>query len=122
MKTLRLFGMTLLMVMLAVSFTACSDKDEEASIPIIGTWVYTTGAGNKEVVTFNNNRSGTWESIDIYDNTSDTDPFTFTVDDNKGRLILDFGDNSPETFTYKISDNKMILTYEDGHVEAYTKQ
>lgn len=29
MKTLRFLGMTLLMVMLAVNFTACSDDEEE---------------------------------------------------------------------------------------------
>ena len=29
MRTFRLIGMTLLMVMLTVNFTACSDDDEE---------------------------------------------------------------------------------------------
>lgn len=29
MKTLRFLGMTLLMVMLAVNFTACSDDEDE---------------------------------------------------------------------------------------------
>ena len=32
MKTLRLIGMNLLMVMLAVNFTACSDDEEEQTI------------------------------------------------------------------------------------------
>lgn len=32
MKTLRFLGMTLLMVMLAVNFTACSDDEEEQTI------------------------------------------------------------------------------------------
>ena len=32
MKTLRLIGTTLLMVMLAVNFTACSDDEDEQTI------------------------------------------------------------------------------------------
>ena len=42
MKTLRFLGMTLLMVMLAVNFTACSDDEEEQPIieqsTLIGKW------------------------------------------------------------------------------------
>ena len=34
MKTLRFLGMTLLMVILAVNFTACSDDEEEQTIII----------------------------------------------------------------------------------------
>ena len=32
MRTFRLIGMTLLMVMLAVNFTACSDDEDEQTI------------------------------------------------------------------------------------------
>ena len=32
MRTFRLFGMTLLMVLCAVSFTACSDDEDESVI------------------------------------------------------------------------------------------
>lgn len=90
--------------------------------PLIGKWLYTTEAGNKEIITFNGDNTGSWESIDIYDNTSNTDPFTYTMDDKEDKFIIDFGDNSPETYYYNISDNKMKLMYEDGHVELYTKQ
>lgn len=43
MKTLRLIGTTLLMVMLAVNFTACSDDDEEQQDDktlalLVGSW------------------------------------------------------------------------------------
>ena len=46
MRTFRLIGMTLLMIMLTVNFTACSDDDDnELSLPVdntlellIGTW------------------------------------------------------------------------------------
>lgn len=41
MRTFRLFGMTLLMVLCAVSFTACSDDEDETVIEqanLIGKW------------------------------------------------------------------------------------
>lgn len=88
--------------------------------PLIGKWFYTTGAGNKEIITFNGDNTGSWESIDIYDNSSSTDTFSYTVNGNE--FIIDFGDGSPETYRYKIADNEMKLTYEDGHTEVYSKQ
>lgn len=88
--------------------------------PLIGKWFYTTGAGNKEIITFNGDNTGSWESIDIYDNSSSTDTFSYTVNGNE--FIIDFGDGSPETYRYEIADNEMKLTYEDGHTEVYTKQ
>lgn len=87
--------------------------------PLIGKWFYTTGAGNKEIITFNGDNTGSWESIDIYDNSSSTDTFSYTVNGNE--FIIDFGDGSPETYRYKIADNEMKLTYEDGHTEVYSK-
>ena len=60
MKTLRLIGMTLLMVMLAANFTACSDDDEEQTVidqaNLIGKWQSTWEKvhkveNGKEVVT-----------------------------------------------------------------------
>ena len=90
--------------------------------PLVGSWVYITDGGNKEIITFYSDNTGSWESVDIHDNTSNTDPFTYTMDDKEDKFIIDFGDNSPETYYYNISDNKMKLMYEDGHVELYTKQ
>lgn len=92
------------------------------TFPITGKWLYTTDAGNKEIITFYADSTGCWESIDIYDNTSNTDSFTYIVDDNEDKFIIDFGDNSPETYYYNISNNEMKLIFEDGHVEVYTKQ
>lgn len=88
--------------------------------PLIGKWLYTTEAGNKEIITFNSNNTGSWESIDIYDNSSSTDTFSYTVNGNE--FIIDFGDGSPETYRYEIADNEMKLTYEEGHTEVYSKQ
>ena len=88
--------------------------------PLLGKWLYTTEAGNKEIITFNGDNTGSWESVDIYDNSSSTDTFSYTVNGNE--VIIDFGDGSPEIYRYEITDNKMKLTYEDGHTEVYTKQ
>lgn len=98
---------------------AINGQDNNAS-PLIGKWLYTTEAGNKEIITFNSDNTGSWESVDIYDNSSSTDTFSYTVKGNE--FIIDFGDGSPETYRYEIADNEMKLTYEDGHTEVYTKQ
>ncbi len=49
MKTLRFLGMTLLMVMLAVNFTACSDDEDEPNVgtsqDLIGRWTLTWTKG-----------------------------------------------------------------------------
>ena len=39
MRTFRLIEMTLLMVLCAVNFTACSDDEDEPNSPIVGTWI-----------------------------------------------------------------------------------
>ncbi len=91
-------------------------------LPLVGSWVYITDEGYKEIITFYSDNTGRWESVNIHDNTSNLDPFTYTMDDKEDKFIIDFGDNSPETYYYNISDNKMKLMYEDGHVELYTKQ
>ena len=64
MKTLRFLGMTLLMVMLAVNFTACSDDEDEPNSPLVGTWVGgEVGFDFEETLTCNNNGTGQWDSI-----------------------------------------------------------
>lgn len=45
MKTLRLFGMTFMMVLVAGCFTACGSDDDESEVSpsrIVGTWILTT--------------------------------------------------------------------------------
>ena len=75
--------------------------------PIVGSWVYITDEGYKEIITFYSDNTGRWESVNIHDNTFNLDPFTYTMDDKEDKFIIDFGDNSPETYYYNISDNKM---------------
>lgn len=97
-------------------------SETQNASPLVGSWIYITDGGNKEIITFYSDNTGSWESVDIHDNTSNTDPFIYTMDDKEDKFVIDFGDNSPETYYYNISDNKMKLMYEDGHVELYTKQ
>lgn len=97
-------------------------SETQNTSPLVGSWIYITDGGNKEIITFYSDNTGSWESVDIHDNTSNTDPFIYTMDDKEDKFVIDFGDNSPETYYYNISDNKMKLMYEDGHVELYTKQ
>ena len=71
MRTFRLIGMTLLMIMLTVNFTACSDDDDnELSLPVdntlellIGTWEG-TGEVEGEILTFNKDNTYTKQSED----------------------------------------------------------
>ena len=97
-------------------------SETQNASPLVGSWVYITDEGYKEIITFYSDNTGRWESVNIHDNTFNLDPFTYTMDDKEDKFIIDFGDNSPETYYYNISDNKMKLMYEDGHVELYTKQ
>lgn len=111
MKTLRFLGMTLLMVMLAVNFTACSDDEDEPNSPIVGTWVGgEVGYNFEETLIFNNNGTGQW----------DEDSFNYTTNSNK--VVIDYGDGNPENWTYSISSNTLNMTAEDGVEYRFNKK
>ena len=111
MKTLKFLGMTLLMVMLAVNFTACSDDENEPNSPIVGTWKGgEVGFEFEEILIFNNNGTGQW----------DEDSFNYTINTNK--VVIDYGDGAPETWTYSISSNTLNMTAGDGVEYRFTKQ
>lgn len=83
MKTLKFLGMTLLMVLLAVNFTACSDDENEPNSPIVGTWKGgEVGFEFEEILIFNNNGTGQW----------DEDSFNYTINTNK--VVIDYGDGA----------------------------
>lgn len=108
MRTFRLIGMTLLMVMLTVNFTACSDDDEEQQDDktlalLVGSWEneldsFTDVNGNvvsstTEVLTFKADM--TWTGIDYYTGTNypneKTEKWgegTYSYDSSKKRLTL----------------------------------
>lgn len=124
MKTLRFLGMTLLMVLCAVNFTACSDDDEEKTIieqaNLIGKWQSTwwkihTIENNKEVIIADEaHTNSSWEfkaDGTCIENDSST-PARWTLKDNK--LTLSYSDGfSDEVTVNELTANKLILAFED---------
>jgi len=113
MKTLRLIGMTLLMVMLAVNFTACSDDEEEQTIidqaNLIGKWQSTWEKvhkveNGKEVVTSDEAyTNGLWE---------------FKAD---GTCTEGYADGGyTETSRWSLKGNKLTISYSDGYSDVLT--
>ena len=83
MRTFRLIGMTLLMVMLTVNFTACSDDDDdnELSLPVdntlellIGTW---EGTGEVAGRLFKFNEDYTYSYDTPYSNETENGTFEY---------------------------------------------
>ena len=94
MKTLRFLGMTLLMVMLAVNFTACSDDDEPTvgtSQDFIGRWTLTWTKG--------------WEFDsdgfkDTWDEADDGEDLIFKAD-GTGRMESQYGSEYPFNWSFE---------------------
>jgi hypothetical protein len=119
MKSLRLIGMTLLMVLCAVSFTACSDDDDnELSLPVdntlellIGTWEG-TGEAEGETLTFNKNKTYT-EQGESY-----TQNGTFEYFPNRYMFVTYYTTNWGEENTIytvvKITEKELYLN-DNGH-------
>ena len=119
MRTFRLIGMTLLMVMLAVNFTACSDDDNnELSLPVdntlellIGTWEG-TGETKGEILTFNKDNSYT-EQDESY-----TQSGTFEYFPNRYMFvtyyITDWGEENTIYTIVKITEKELYLN-DNGH-------
>ena len=117
MKTLRFLGMTLLMVMLAVNFTACSDDEDEPSNTLAGTtWEIKSSSENNEMIgieitfksdgTFAMSRNG-W----TYSNWSL----------NGEVLTLTVGEGIPDDYmrgSISINENTATYTYHWGDVNG----
>ena len=100
MKTLRLIGTTLLMVMLAVNFTACSDDEDEQTIieqaNLIGKW------------------QTTWEKIHKVENDKE-------VATSDGTCTEGYADGGyTETSRWSLKDNKLTISYDDGYSDVLT--
>ena len=124
MRTFRLIGMTLLMIILTVNFTACSDDDDnELSLPVdntlellIGTWEG-TGEVEGEILTFNKDNTHTKQSEDY------TQSGTFEYFPNRYMFVTYYtndwgqGDWKEENIIYtivKITEDELILN-NNGH-------
>lgn len=121
MKTLRLIGMTLLMVMLAVNFTACSDDDDdnELSLPVdntlellIGTW---EGTGEVAGRLFKFNEDYTYS----YDYSNETENGTFEYFPNRYMFVTyytttNWGEENTIYTVVKITKEELYLN-DNGH-------
>ena len=119
MRTFRLIGMTLLMVMLTVNFTACSDDDDnELSLPVdntlevlIGTW-QGTGEAEGETLTFNKDNTYTEQSEDY------TQSGTFEYFPNRYMFVTyyttDWGEENTIYTVVKITEKELYLN-DNGH-------
>lgn len=121
MKTLRLIGMTLLMVMLTVNFTACSDDDDdnELSLPVdntlellIGTW---EGTGEVAGRLFKFNEDYTYS----YDYSNETENGTFEYFPNRYMFVTyytttNWGEENTIYTVVKITKEELYLN-DNGH-------
>ena len=120
MRTFRLIGMTLLMIMLTVNFTACSDDDDnELSLPVdntlellIGTWEG-TGEVEGEILTFNKDNTYTKQSEDY------TQSGTFEYFPNRYMFVTyytttNWGEEDTIYTVVKITKEELYLN-DNGH-------
>lgn len=121
MRTFRLIGMTLLMVMLTVNFTACSDDDDdnELSLPVdntlellIGTW---EGTGEVAGRLFKFNEDYTYS----YDYSNETENGTFEYFPNRYMFVTyytttNWGEENTIYAVVKITKEELYLN-DNGH-------
>ena len=121
MRTFRLIGMTLLMVMLTVNFTACSDDDDdnERSLPVdntlellIGTW---EGTGEVAGRLFKFNEDYTYS----YDYSNETENGTFEYFPNRYMFVTyytttNWGEENTIYTVVKITKEELYLN-DNGH-------
>ena len=121
MRTFRLIGMTLLMVMLTVNFTACSDDDDdnELSLPVdntlellIGTW---EGTGEVAGRLFKLNEDYTYS----YDYSNETENGTFEYFPNRYMFVTyytttNWGEENTIYTVVKITKEELYLN-DNGH-------
>ena len=117
----RLIGMTLLMVMLTVNFTACSDDDDdnELSLPVdntlellIGTW---EGTGEVAGRLFKFNEDYTYS----YDYSNETENGTFEYFPNRYMFVTyytttNWGEENTIYTVVKITKEELYLN-DNGH-------
>ena len=123
MRTFRLIGMTLLMVMLTVNFTACSDDDDdnELSLPVdntlellIGTW---EGTGEVAGRLFKFNEDYTYSYDTPYSN--ETENGTFEYFPNRYMFVTyytttNWGEENTIYTVVKITKEELHLN-DNGH-------
>lgn len=116
MKTLRLIGTTLLMVVLCLNFTACDDDDEEDNRPLaeklIGHWVLTYEEGFIKDSEYPDDDEA-WshapkDECEYFGN------FTFRADGTYSEYDLD-GTSNPQSIEKWSVNGDVITLIEDEH-------
>ncbi|MFS3009399.1 lipocalin family protein [Bacteroides thetaiotaomicron] len=116
MKTLRLIGTTLLMVVLCLNFTACGDDDEEDNRPLaeklIGHWVLTYEEGFIKDSEYPDDDEA-WshapkDECEYFGN------FTFRADGTYSEYDLD-GTSNPQSIEKWSVNGNVITLIEDEH-------
>ena len=121
MRTFRLIGMTVLMVMLTVNFTACSDDDDdnELSLPVDNTLelLIVTWEGTGEVAgrLFKFNEDYTYS----YDYSNETENGTFEYFPNRYMFVTyytttNWGEENTIYTVVKITKEELYLN-DNGH-------
>lgn len=120
MKTLRLIGATLLMVVLCVNFVACGDDDDDEKASIVGTWkAESSDDGYVAYFTFNSDGTGkSWE-VSSSGTQSEAEAFTYKVSDNK--LTFTWEDGEDYTSTFSLSGNRLTIKDNEDSV-TFIKQ
>ena len=94
MKSYRTIGMEVLAVFMCVSFTACSDEDDESSVhPLVGAWTRLLGDGRSEIYEFKSD--GTFREFLLFE---ETKKGIFSINEGLGTLTLSY--SSGDTYTY----------------------
>ena len=116
MKTLRMFGMALLAVLMCVNFVSCSNDDDEESAEtyaelIIGTWIL-VDEDYSGSLTFRTDGTGT-ATEDSW-----SDPFTWKLSDSTITFTMPNEDGTNDVWDVTIkelTDTKLVLSsYDDG--------
>ena len=125
MKTFKLLGMTLLMVLCVTTFTACSDDDENdkpviEEANLIGKWqstwekVHTVENGKEVVISDEAYTDGSWEfkadGTCIEDGNTTSAHWTLKND----KLTISYNEGFDDDYIVKeLTANKLVLVFED---------
>ena len=115
MKTLKLFGLTLMAILLSVNFTSCSKDDEENS-KLQGYWYN----GWYEEMYLGNKGKGHVISEDIVEGRVKRDIKWSATDIS---IVIDRQDwGVKSTYIYQLSDDVLILTdMDDGSTSSFSR-
>lgn len=124
MKTLRLFGLTLMAILLSVNFTSCSNEDDPTKDPekLIGEWIL---INEKEWGTQDGENYSNEESYDFNNPTEDSMKWIIKEGNGENEFIIEeyFHDGNKwrddGEFAIRLEGKKIITLDEDHEEEGY---